>query len=118
MTIRQSSRDRQKTMKENKSPCCNVDHEGTDNSYEEMSNASADVSSEEEVHCKEQQFYRCSRLRQNRYHKGKPHGFITNKQDLIRERLHKRSGSLQRQKLLEIIQANMDKNNFGLQTSR
>lgn len=32
--------------------------------------------------------------------------------------LKKRSGSLQRQELLEIIQANMDKNNLGFQTPR
>jgi predicted ATPase len=42
----------------------------------------------------------------------------TNTPQLLRQRSKKRSSSLQREELLQIIQANMEKNNLSFQTSR
>lgn len=102
--------------------CCN--HEEVANVSDDSSDALSqisDITSEDEGECLEEQFSRCHKTRQ-RYHK-KSHSKnvskeYTKKTDGTREKKQKRSGSLQRQELLEIIQANMDKNNFGLQNSR
>jgi naked cuticle len=42
----------------------------------------------------------------------------TSTAQLLRQRSKKRSSSLQREELLQIIQANMEKNNLSFQTSR
>ncbi|XP_049964577.1 uncharacterized protein LOC126485015 [Schistocerca serialis cubense] len=65
-----------------------------------------------------------ARLRNRRYQQHvasryrQQHSTYCADSSVLRQRTKKRSGSLQREELLQIIQANMDKNNLGFQTSR
>lgn len=98
--------------------CLNV----SDDSSDISSNLSGDVTSEDEGECSDH--YICNKMRRKKYHK-KLNKYthkenISNQQEGCskNEKGQKRSSSLQRQELLEIIQANMDKNNLGLQSTR
>lgn len=91
----------------------------SDDSTDISSNLSGDVTSEEDGDCSDH--YVCDKIRQKRYHKKlNRYSHKENQQENCnkngRSGHQKKSSSLQRQKLLEIIQANMDKN--GLQTGR
>lgn len=110
--------------------CCEHEYIGnvSDDSSEVFSQVTY-ITSEDEGECHtEEAFSRCQKTRQRLY---KTHSnnltkesttttttATSKKQDALKIRKQKRSSSLQRQELLEIIQANMDKNNFSLQTPR
>ncbi|RZC39492.1 uncharacterized protein BDFB_000236, partial [Asbolus verrucosus] len=146
VTIRQGTNEKrrhcrrqskQKTLTK-KHQCCNRHEEEqeqdnpfvSDDSSDACSRVSGNIASdEEEVECSENErnkpkkhLKKCQRSNSPRY--TIPNLFIkdanicTENNCSKAKTLKKRSGSLQRQELLEIIQANMDKNNLGFQTPR
>lgn len=108
--------------------CC--EHEYIGNVSDDSSDAFSQltyITSEDEGECHaEKTFSRCQKTRQRLYKKTHSNNLVkesttttaSKKLDASKIRKQKRSSSLQRQELLEIIQANMDKNNFSLQTPR
>lgn len=119
---------KQKKRKERRHhQCCH--HEEEDDSDE--SDVSSRISCCEDEEIEEEQ-YKCSKSKSKRQHQRAsspkytiPNLFIRennliNKQEhcLKMRKTKRKSSSLQRQELLEIIQANMDKNNLSFQTAR
>ncbi|GJQ68261.1 hypothetical protein Trydic_g10778 [Trypoxylus dichotomus] len=132
VTIRHGNKHCRKSHKRNeprRHHCCesvDVDQEDclnvSDDSSDISSNLSGDITSEDDGECSDH--YICNKMRQKKYRKKMNRH--THKENIgnhhegcsKNEKGQKRSSSLQRQELLEIIQANMDKNNLGLQSNR
>lgn len=140
VTIRQGINEKRKHCRKQKQKtpkkhqCCNK-HEEEDQENPFVSDDSSDAcsrisgtSDEEEGECSDTERHKpkkhqkkCHRSTSPRY--TIPNLFIKdanicNENNCSKKTPKKRSGSLQRQELLEIIQANMDKNNLGFQTPR
>ncbi|XP_008200263.1 uncharacterized protein nkd [Tribolium castaneum] len=144
VTIRQGINEKRKHGRRQSKPktpnkkhqCCNK-HEEEDQENPFVSDDSSDAcsrisgnltSDEEEGECSDNERHKpkkhqkkCHRSTSPRY--TIPNLFIKdanicNENNCSKKTPKKRSGSLQRQELLEIIQANMDKNNLGFQTPR
>lgn len=120
-----------KKRKERRRQCC---HHEEDDEYSDDSDVCSRVSGyeDEDGGEEEQQQYRCpkSKLRKHPLRSPSPkytipnlfikENNLINRQDtyLKARKMKRKSSSLQRQELLEIIQANMDKNNLSFQTAR
>lgn len=124
-TVKQQKK---KKRKERRHQCCHHEDE-----YSEESDVCSRISGyEDEDEEENHQQHRCSRSKPKR-HQQKPaspkytipnlfireNNFINRQETCLKARKAKRkSSSLQRQELLEIIQANMEKNNLSFQTAR
>lgn len=117
---------KKKKRKERRHQCCHHDEEADE--YSEESDACSRISACEDEDGEEepQPQYRCPKTKKRHQRPPSPKYTIPNlfirENNLINRqearKVKRRSSSLQRQELLEIIQANMEKNNLSFQTAR
>lgn len=117
-----------KNRKVRRHQCCH--HEEEAGEYSEESEVCSRISGyEDEI--VEDEHYRCLKVKHKKQHLRSPspkytipnlfireNNLINQQETLKTRRVKRKSSTLQRQELLEIIQANMDKNNLSFQTAR